>query len=159
MSATMLTAAPKDLAHIRRPARMEHLPDLLQACEQACDAADSGPEDRHALHLALEEVCVNVITHGYRDLPTGPLELHFEFLPPPEGGSAALRVTVQDEGRTFIPQDAPPPDLASDWDDRRIGGLGWHLVGQMVDELRHDTPESGGNRLTLLRRLRSLPHP
>lgn len=149
-----LPAAPGDIVHIRRPARMESLPDLLLACEQACDAAGASPEDRHALRLALEEVCVNVITHGYRDLPAGPLDLRLAWQPPDENGAAALRVTVYDEGRSFAPHDAPPPDLGSGWEDRRIGGLGWHLVGQMVEELTHEIPPGGGNRLTLLRRLR-----
>jgi hypothetical protein len=45
---------------------------------------------------------------------------------------------------------APAPDLASRWKRRRIGRLGWHLVGQVMDEIDHARAGTG-NRPTLVK--------
>ena len=70
-------------------------------------------------------------------------------------GQQRLKRHAPDRGRPFDPSYAPAPDLDSDWEDRRIGGLGWFLVRQMVDELLYDsTTDTDGplNRLTLIKR-------
>jgi anti-sigma regulatory factor (Ser/Thr protein kinase) len=59
---------------------------------------------------------------------------------------------VVDRGRPFSPDDAAPPDLDAAWDERPVGGLGWHLVRSVVDEVRYRR-EGSENRLTLIKRL------
>jgi len=111
------------------------------------------------LVLAVDEVCANLAEHGTIDgAPPGPVRVTVRR----EGIDAVI--VVEDEGPPFDPADAPPPDLDTDWQDRRIGGLGWFLVRQMVDELHYDSntdPVHSGatptaprwsNRLTLIKR-------
>jgi anti-sigma regulatory factor (Ser/Thr protein kinase) len=58
--------------------------------------------------------------------------------------------TLVDEAPAFDPTDAPAPDLDSPWDQRRAGGLGCHLLRQMMDEVKYARRERG-NVLTLLK--------
>jgi anti-sigma regulatory factor (Ser/Thr protein kinase) len=51
----------------------------------------------------------------------------------------------------------PAPDLAAGWEERDAGGLGWHLVRRLMDEVRHEAPPDGGNRLTLIKHLGDTP--
>ena len=44
------------------------------------------------------------------------------------------------------------PDLTSDVEHRKAGGLGWHLVKKMVDEIRYVPDTPSGNVLTLVKR-------
>ena len=62
---------------------------------------------------------------------------------------------IEDRAPVFKPADAPPPDLTGDWEQRREGGLGWHLIRQMMDEVRHEQVAGGGNRLQMVKRLRA----
>jgi anti-sigma regulatory factor (Ser/Thr protein kinase) len=59
-------------------------------------------------------------------------------------------VEFSDQGREFDPASAPPPDLDSPLESRRVGGLGVHLVGQLMSDIRYQ--RSGGwNRITMRR--------
>jgi Anti-sigma regulatory factor (Ser/Thr protein kinase) len=44
-------------------------------------------------------------------------------------------------------------DITAPIEQRAIGGLGWHLVQQVMDEVRHSQGGTNGNRVTLVKRL------
>ncbi len=102
-----------------------------------------------ALVLSVDEVCANLVEHGTDGLAPGPTRVSVR-----RSGDDAI-IVVEDRGEPFDPANAPTPDLVSDWIDRPIGGLGWFLVRQMVDELQYDsvsTAQGMLNRLTLIKR-------
>jgi serine/threonine-protein kinase RsbW len=125
-------------------ARLEDLPALAALVEESCRSADA--ETLFALKLAVEEVFTNIVTHGYRGQP-GPVTVTVAR------DAGGIAVTLEDQAPSFDPALAPVPDLESDWEDRPLGGLGWHLVRQLVDEVRHRPRETGGNEVTLIKRL------
>jgi hypothetical protein len=57
------------------------------------------------------------------------------------------------QSRPFDPEDAQPADVEAGWEERRIGGLGWHLVKRAVDDLSYATDADGSNRLVLVKHL------
>lgn len=127
-------------------ARLENLHALLGWVERACASAGVGEDAAFPLRLAVEEVAANVIKHGYDGSEPGPIRLAFRA----DDRSAA--VVVEDEAPAFDPADAPAPDLDAGWAERRVGGLGWHLVYQLVDEVRYEALPRRGNRITLIKR-------
>jgi serine/threonine-protein kinase RsbW len=128
---------------ITTDACLESLPRLLAAAEAAADAAGLGDEGRFDVRLAVEELCTNVIKHGYRGGPPGELTLRLA------AGPEGLTVTVADRAPLFDPAKAPAPDLESDWSERRVGGLGVHMVRQVMDAVRHEPRPGGGNVVTI----------
>lgn len=107
-----------------------------------------------ALVLAVDEVCANLVEHADVGTFPGPTRVMVRR----EGRNAIL--TIEDHGRPFDPADAPNPSLSADWQDRPIGGLGWFLVKQMVDDLHYESiADADGvlNRLTLTKRNVVLP--
>jgi len=99
--------------------------------------------------LAVDEICANLVQHAEVGEFPGPTRVTVR-----RSGPDAI-ITVEDRGRPFDPAQAPAPDLTSDWEDRPVGGLGWYLVRQMVDELSYvSSPVADGvlNRLTLIKR-------
>lgn len=125
---------------------MEHLPAVVGFVEQACRDARVGEDVAMAVRLAVEEVFTNIVQHGYPDGP-GPVVIGVAT------GVKGVTITVRDEGVPFDPAEAPAPDLESGWEERPIGGLGWHLVRQLVDEVHHRHGPGGGNVVTLIKRL------
>ena len=148
-SAAVVTGAADDVEEIVRDARREHLADLLAFVDRACARAGLDRELAFDVKLATEEVVTNVIDHGYVGMSPGPVTVRFRREP------AQVTVTVEDLARTFDPIDAPRPVVSAPIDERRIGGLGWHLVSQVMDEVRHEPRSPHGNRLTLVKRIPS----
>jgi serine/threonine-protein kinase RsbW len=124
---------------------------LLGFLDDACKEAGLTEEVAFAVRLAGEEACTNVITHGYRGAAPGPISLAFRC----DGSQVVLQ--VEDRAPFFSPADAPPPDLSADWENRQEGGLGWHLIGEVMDEVRHEPLAGGGNRLEMIKRLSPQP--
>jgi serine/threonine-protein kinase RsbW len=62
-------------------------------------------------------------------------------------------VTIEDRGPPFDPADAPSPALDAPAEDRPLGGLGWHLIRQVMDEVHHAHDVRTGNRLTLVKHI------
>ena len=137
------------LLRITRPAQMAHLPELIALVEEACDAANANGDVRYAVRLAVEEISVNVIDYGYRGRAVGPIELVLHW------DEERMTIEIADNAACFAPEDAPPPDLESGWEERSIGGLGWHLVRRLVDTIAHRYEPGHGNRYTLSKRFAS----
>jgi len=133
-------------ARITCPARRDNLGSLLRFITDACAKAELGEEDAMAVRVSVEELCENVITHGYKGREPGPLSIEFT------GSPDRVVVAVEDRGVPFDPAQAPPADTTSDWNERPLGGLGWHLVHRLMDEVRYERIGDDGNRTTLVKR-------
>lgn len=100
------------------------------------------------LRLAVEELAVNAVVHGYGEHP-GWLVL----IGGGDGrGSAAVQ--LRDTAPPFDPRSVPPPEgPARPWRDQRVGGLGIHLALRSVEEYRYQRVHDE-NRSTLIVRRR-----
>lgn len=106
------------------------------------------PPDLEAdMSLALEEVVANVILHGYQ----GGGEHQVRVKVALEGG--LVSAAVEDEGVAFNPLEAPEPDLNRPLEERRVGGLGIHLVRNLMDALEYRR-EGKRNILVMKKRVR-----
>lgn len=141
-----MTANPLEMTKEARP---ENMRLFLSFVELACNSHGVPPGIASDVKLAVEEVCSNIIEHGYREREVGPITLACERV------DDRLSVTVSDRGRTFDPEDARPADVETNWQERQIGGLGWHLVKRVVDDLSYHSGPDGTNRLVLVKRLGS----
>jgi anti-sigma regulatory factor (Ser/Thr protein kinase) len=122
------------------PARLESVRPFHQFVRSGAEAAGLDLADMHRLDLVLEEILVNIARYAYQD-GAGDVQVAYST----EAGS--LLVEVTDQGRSFNPLDAAPPDLALGLADRPIGGLGVLLVRQIVGSLSFRRQE-GQNILT-----------
>jgi len=124
--------------------KMSELPALIEFVESACDEAAISPDLRFELTLAFEEAASNVIEHGYKG----------------KGGDLAVRVVVaggdltfelRDHAKPFKPGKVNRPDESVPLEDRPLGGLGLHLMHQLMDDVRYETL-ADGNLLTMTKR-------
>jgi serine/threonine-protein kinase RsbW len=125
-----------------------NLGTLLGFIAQACKESGLDEEIGFAVRLAGEEACSNVINHAYAGVEPGPISLELRA----ENDRVVL--LVEDRAPAFSPDDAPPPELSADWENKPLGGLGWHLIRQVMDEVHHERLAGGGNRLELVKRRR-----
>lgn len=103
---------------------------------------------RRSVTVALDELLANTVTHGLtgRGRDGGTVTVDAELHPD------RLAVTLTDDGTPFDPFGREAPDTTLSVEDRPIGGLGIHLVRQLVDEASYHRRD-GRNVVMLVKRL------
>jgi anti-anti-sigma factor len=101
-----------------------------------CAGLPASTGDVSALHLAAEELITNVITHGYGEGRRGPVTLTLESIVPDR-----VRLTVSDEADAYNPLANPAFDTGMPLEARPVGGLGIHLVRQLMDACVYERRE------------------
>ena len=99
-----------------------------------------------AVNLSLDEVVTNVISYAFSDAQEHPIVVRLSL------DGEVLRAQVTDGGQPFNPLTVPTPDLDAPVEERRIGGLGLHIVREMMDDLEYRR-EGDKNVLTLTKHL------
>jgi sigma-B regulation protein RsbU (phosphoserine phosphatase) len=96
------------------------------------------------LTLVLDELITNIISYGYADFDEHPIDVTISL----QGDNLTIR--VEDDSEPFNILEAPAPELDLPLDERAkpVGGLGIHLVKNMVHGI-HYKRENGKNVLTL----------
>jgi sigma-B regulation protein RsbU (phosphoserine phosphatase) len=98
------------------------------------------------MDLALEEAIANVIMYAYPEGQRGTVEIALEMK---EGH---LQTCVSDAGTPFNPLQQPDAKLSSSIEERPIGGLGIHLIKEIMDEVVYQYKD-GKNILTMIRKI------
>jgi serine/threonine-protein kinase RsbW len=102
------------------------------------------PEAEFHLNLVVEELFTNALNYGGCEGLRDAARVEFNMLPDGVG------IQFADRGEPFDPTAAPAPELGAPLETRQIGGLGIHLVRQIVRDLRYERVD-GWNRLTMRR--------
>lgn len=123
-------------------AALDPLAGFVQAV--AAEAGCTGPAAGR-LHLAVDEVATNAITHAYAERGlTGEIRLTAEI------DAEQLRIHVEDTGPPFDPtQRDAPSDLHRPLEERSPGGLGIYLARRSVDAFLYER-RGDRNRVTLI---------
>lgn len=97
--------------------------------------------------LAVDEAVTNVMRHGYEGAEDQPIWLR--IAPTGPDGEAGFTIVVEDRGRQVDPAKIRGRDL----DEVRPGGLGVHIIREVMDEVSYARRDGGGMRLTMAKRL------
>jgi len=100
----------------------------------------------NALNVALDEAVSNAINHGYDAGMRGEIAVRLRR------ETDRVEVEVEDDGRPFDPLQVPPPDLTLPLERRPIGGLGIHLIRNLMDEVSY-ARRDGRNVLKMAKHL------
>jgi sigma-B regulation protein RsbU (phosphoserine phosphatase) len=128
----------------RFPARPGELAAVRAAVREAVEACGGEAQAAADVVMAVDEACQNIIRHGYGEEHDGPIELRIER------GEDALVISLIDWAPEVDPEQVRPRDL----DDVRPGGLGTHLMHEVMDEVEFRKPPADcGNLLRMVKRL------
>jgi anti-sigma regulatory factor (Ser/Thr protein kinase) len=109
--------------------------------------AHAMPADvRRSVNVALDELLANAVSHGQtgRDPCSVTVEVELDL--------ERVTVTVTDDGAPFDPFGRDAPDTSLSLEERAIGGLGIHLVGQLMDQVSYQRRD-GHNVVVLVKQL------
>jgi anti-sigma regulatory factor (Ser/Thr protein kinase) len=124
--------------------RPSDLPGVLNGIEEFCQARGLAKGSALDVRLVAEEVLTNVIKYAHKEIEERWVELRLL------ASAESVRLEFRDEGAPFNPLDVPVPDLGARPEERKIGGLGLHLVRSLVDDASYSR-EGGVNVLVLVK--------
>jgi serine/threonine-protein kinase RsbW len=101
----------------------------------------------YAVNLALDEVVTNVVRHGFEDARDQEIIARIVAAP------GEVTTEVSDAGREFNPLEVPKPNLDAPLDERSLGGLGIHLIRNLMDTVEYRR-DGAKNVLTMRKRIR-----
>ena len=121
------------------------LAGFLDAFEEFAGKAGIPPAVTARVGMAFDELLANTISYGYADGERH--EIHVDV----DVHSDHLTVVLSDDGVPFNPFTRKDPDTSLAIEEREIGGLGIHLVKNVMDEVSYER-KVDRNVLTLVKR-------
>lgn len=139
-----LQAGNVTVLSLRTPAVADRLRLIRAAVREASRLAGCSDDIAKDVTLAVDEACQNIIRHAYKDIPDGEIVVEIAR----EGKE--LVIFLKDFAPTVDPSTVRPRNL----EDIRPGGLGTHLIREIMDEVAFlEPPSTGGNVLRLVKRI------
>ena len=118
---------------------LSRIPDLV-----ARFAEEQGISDDvvFGMNVALDEMLSNIIKYGYTDDAIHEIHLRLSVAGP------LLVAEIEDDSQPFDPCAAAPVDVDAPLEDRKVGGLGIHIVRTLCAEVGY-ARIGGRNRLVM----------
>ncbi|MBR1520393.1 MAG: SpoIIE family protein phosphatase [Bacteroidaceae bacterium] len=125
---------------------VQEVPQLAQFVEEVCEAVEFDPATTMSMNLAIEEAVVNVMNYAYPAGTKGDIDIEAQ------ANDVRLKFTIIDSGTPFDPTAKEEVDTTLTAEERSIGGLGIHLVRQLMDSINYERV-GGKNILTLRKKI------
>lgn len=129
----------------------EEIPGISPVIERLAQEHGAGPKESYFLVLALDELLTNVYEHGVKDGEAAEIQICMWV----ENGHL-FSARTEDTGRPFNCTKACAPELEKPVEERQrpVGGMGIHLVKQLMDEFSYEHT-NGRNVITIRKDLRN----
>jgi anti-sigma regulatory factor (Ser/Thr protein kinase) len=101
--------------------------------------------DCSKIALAVDEALSNIIRHGYERAFDKPIWLGITPVEPSAESIGGIIISIEDEAKQVDPCSMKGRDL----EDVKPGGLGVHIIHEVMDEVRYEKRDSTGMRLVM----------
>ena len=115
---------------------------MFSLIEAFCQANRVSEDDLFKMRLVLDEAVINVIVHGYEDTAEHAINVSLSLL------AGVLTIHVDDDGMAYNPLNAPAPRFDLPIEQRRVGGLGVHIMKTLARKVEYRR-ENNRNHLSI----------
>ena len=133
-------------SHITLPNDVQATTELGMFVDEVCENVGFDMSTTFKLNLAIEEAVVNVMSYAYPAGTKGDVDIDAE------ADDEQLKFVISDSGTPFDPTQKGEVDTTLSAEERGIGGLGIHLIRQVMDTINYERVD-GKNVLTLRKKL------
>ena len=85
----------------------------------------------HKICIVIDELLSNIISYAYQDKKEHIVDINIKL------NGERLEIKITDDGFPFNPLAMLPPDTKLGLEERELGGLGIHLVKNIMDEYQY----------------------
>ena len=107
------------------------LDEMIRPIISSLEEISASEKSIYQIHLALEEILVNIIEYAYQD-KKGEIKISFDIK------ENNINVIIKDKGVEFNPLSKEDPTLNESINNRSIGGLGIYIIKNIVDEIKYE---------------------
>ena len=118
------------------PNDIQEVPKLTDFVGEVCEEMGFDEMTTKQMKLAIEEAVVNVMNYAYPPGQRGDVTIEAA------SNDTRLKFTIIDSGKPFDPTVQADVDTTLPASERRIGGLGIHLVRQIMDSINYERVDS-----------------
>lgn len=133
-------------SHITLPNDVQATTELGMFVDEVCENVGFDMSTTFKLNLAIEEAVVNVMSYAYPAGTKGDVDIDAE------ADDEQLKFVISDSGTPFDPTQKGEVDTTLSAEERSIGGLGIHLIRQIMDTINYERVD-GKNVLTLRKKI------
>lgn len=98
----------------------------------------------HKICIVIDELLNNIISYAYKDSKEHIVDINIKLT------GEKLVIEITDDGFPFNPIVMPPPDTKLGLEERELGGLGIHLVRNIMDDYQYKRSK-GENIIVLIK--------
>jgi anti-sigma regulatory factor (Ser/Thr protein kinase) len=91
---------------------------------------------RMEINLILEELFTNSVFYAFNDQRHHEIVIRFTRI------SEGVEIVYHDDGRPFNPLEERPAKTSGELEERKVGGLGIHLVRELADAIEYRREEN-----------------
>ncbi len=124
-------AAPVHLLEVKIPNHLDEIDTVNAAFNAFAEEKGLKKRVRRKINLVFDELLNNIVTYAHDDDRDHTIEVKVEL------SADRLAVTVIDDGKPFNPFLLAAPDTGQSVEEREVGGLGVHLVRNVMDEMSY----------------------
>ena len=132
--------------HLTLPNDIETIPQLNEFIDGFCEEKGISMEISMSLNLAIEEAVVNVMNYAYPEGTVGHVDIEVD------ADKESITFVISDTGKPFDPTKKEEVDTTLPAEERKVGGLGIHLVRRIMDSIKYEYTNNK-NILTLRKKL------
>lgn len=118
--------------HIAIPNDQAEIAKVIAAFEVFAEENDVPTPLAMKFGIVFDELLSNVISYAFDDGVAHVIDVNFEM------SGKRITVTIADDGRPFDPLTVDKPDTVTALEERDIGGLGIHLVRNLVADVTYE---------------------
>jgi serine/threonine-protein kinase RsbW len=131
--------------------KLEYLPRISEFIDQTMRQLNiQNSKDIYAVQSSVDEACTNVIQHAYSNKSGERIVIRCML----SSTDNKFVVQIIDWGKSFNPTTVPKPDINSNLNERREGGLGLFLMRKFMDSIKY-TSIQNVNKLVMVKYLTS----
>jgi anti-sigma regulatory factor (Ser/Thr protein kinase) len=122
--------SPSELSFTLHNQRSE-IARMFALLEAFCESHQVSADDMFNVRLVLDEAVINVIVHGFEDTADHHIHVRMKL------DSGILAIHIDDDGIAYNPLEAPHPRFDLPIEERRIGGLGVHIMKTLARSVEY----------------------
>jgi anti-sigma regulatory factor (Ser/Thr protein kinase) len=135
-------------ATVRIENDLSEIPKVDEKLDDFAEQFGVPPAIAATFHIIFDDLLNNVISYGFNDEQRHFIDISLKLT------ASGLIVSIADDGVPFNPLAETAPDTTLSIEDRPIGGMGIHLVINMVDDISYQRT-ADKNVLTLTKSFQS----